>query len=72
MTVVMGNALKQEAEYLWHEATRLEAEGLQQIEDVVVGSGAEVLYDIIQSSLADLICPHPWVHLYLKGRGRLP
>ena len=31
----------------------MEAEGLQQMEGTLAGSGAEVLYDIIQSSLAD-------------------
>ena len=45
--------LKQEVECLQHEATQLEAEGLQWIEVVLVGSGAGVPYDIIQSSLAD-------------------
>ena len=49
----LAYALKQEAEHLWHEATQLEVEGFQWIESALAGSGAEVLYDIIWSSLAD-------------------
>ena len=48
-----ANALQQEAEHLQCKATQLEAEGLQQIEGALAGSGAEVLYDVIWSSLAN-------------------
>ena len=42
-----ANVLKQEADCLQLEANQLEAEGLQQIEFAVVGSGTEAFYDII-------------------------
>ena len=62
----------QEVEHLWLKANQLEAEGPQWVECAVAGSGAEVLHDVIQGSLAD---PDLFASVgppLPKGRGRLP
>ena len=68
----LANILKQEAECLPHKATQLEAEGLQQIEGALAGSGLRSSMTSSRVPWLTLICPLLWFHLYPKGRGRLP
>ena len=46
-----ANFLWWEADCLWLEADHLEAEGFQQMEFAVVGSGAKGIYDLLQGAI---------------------